>query len=60
MLGKNYPHTYNVEILNSFNPELLLINTKSTIKNKLKNLLDELEDFKFIITFVTQNRNNYS
>ena len=29
-------HHYNVEILNFFDPELQLINTKPVIKNKLK------------------------
>ena len=32
----NYVHRYNIEILNLFDPELQLINTKSIIKNKLK------------------------
>ena len=43
-------HRYNVEILNLFDPELLLINTKSLIKNKLKELLTELKIQK-ILTF---------
>ena len=33
---------YNVEISNLLNPELQLINTKPIIKNKLKELLSEL------------------
>ena len=33
----------NIKILNVFYPELQLINTKSTIKNKLKELLSELK-----------------
>ena len=37
---------YNVEILNRFDPELQLINTKPIIKNKLKELLSELKKFK--------------
>ena len=32
----NCIHLYNVEILNIFDPELQLINTKPMIKNKLK------------------------
>ena len=36
----------NVKILNISDPELLLINTKSMIKNKLKELLSELKKFK--------------
>ena len=39
-------HHYNVEILNIFDPELQLINTKPMIKNKLKELLSELKKFK--------------
>ena len=33
---KDYASSYNVEILNSCNPELKLKDTESTIKNKLK------------------------
>ena len=44
--------TYNIKILNSFNPELKLTNTKFVIKNKLKHFLNELRDFKFAITLV--------
>ena len=33
---KRYASSYNVEILNSFNPELQLKDTESGIKNKLK------------------------
>ena len=36
----------NVNILNLFDPELQLINTKPVIKNKLKGLLRELKKFK--------------
>ena len=39
-------HHYNVEILNLFDPELELINTKPAIKNKLKELLSDLKKFK--------------
>ena len=42
----NCIHRYNVEIFIIFNPELQPINTKPTIKNKLKELLSELEKFK--------------
>ena len=37
---------YNVEILNLFDPELQLINAKPVIKDKLKELLNELKKFK--------------
>ena len=42
----NCIHHYNVEILNLFDPELQLINTKPMIKNELKELLGELKKFK--------------
>ena len=42
----NCIHLYNVEISNLFDPELKLINTKPMIKNKLKELLNELKKFK--------------
>ena len=41
-----YIHGQNVEILNLFDPELQLINTKEVIKSKLKELLNELKKFK--------------
>ena len=37
---------YNIKILNLFNPELQLINTKPKIKNKLEDLLRELKRSK--------------
>ena len=42
----NCIHHYSVQILNLFDPELQLINTKPVIKNKLKELLSELEKFE--------------
>ena len=42
---KVYASTYNVEILNSFNPELQLKDTESTIKSKQIELLTQLKDF---------------
>ena len=42
----NCVNRYNVKILNLFDPELQLINTKPMIKNKLKELLSESEKFK--------------
>ena len=44
---------YNVEILNLFDPELQLINTKPVIKNKVKELLRELKKFKVQISKLT-------
>ena len=42
----NCMHRYNIEILNLFDPELQLINTKPMIKNKLKELLSKPKKFK--------------
>ena len=39
---KGCESNYNVEILNSFNPELKLKDTESAIKNELIDLLPEL------------------
>ena len=39
---KGYASTYNIEILNSFNPELQLKDTESAIKSKLIELLTQL------------------
>ena len=45
--------TYNVGILNPFNPELKQLNdTEFAIKNKLQKLLSELRGFKFIKALV--------
>ena len=49
---KGYASTYNVEILNSFNPELRLKDTESAIKGKLIKLLTQLKGFKFVATLV--------
>ena len=49
---KAYASTYNIEIVNSFNPELQLKNTESTIKSKLIELLIQLRGFKFVTTLV--------
>ena len=43
----NYIDHYNVEILNLFDPEWQLINTKLIIKTKSKELLSELKNLKF-------------
>ena len=42
----NCVYRYNIEILKFFDPELQLINTKPTIKNKVKEFLSELKKFK--------------
>ena len=42
----NCIHRYNVEILNIFDPQLQLINTKRIFKNNLKQLLSKLKKFK--------------
>ena len=47
---KVYASSYNVKILNSFNPELKLRDTQSAIKCKLVEVLVQLRDFKFVTT----------
>ena len=47
---KGFASTYNVEILNSFNPELQLKDTESAIKSKLIELLTQLKSFKLVKT----------
>ena len=42
----NCIHHYNVKIFSLFDPELQLSKTKPVIKNKLKELLNELKMFK--------------
>ena len=47
---KAFANTYNVEILNSFNPELQLKDTEPAIKSKLIELLTQLKSFKLVKT----------
>ena len=56
----NCIHGYNIEILNIFDPELQLINTKSMIKNKLKKSLSDSKKFKVqtILFLDYKKRNN--
>ena len=57
---KNHAHTCNVEILNSFNPDLQPRITEFVIKNKLKNLLNELKGFKFVIILSLNKKKQYT
>ena len=55
----NYVHHYNIEILNLFVPQLQLINTKPVIKNKWKELISELKNFKVqAILFLDYKKRN--
>ena len=49
---EGYASSYNVEKLNSLEPELQLKDTESAIKNKLKKKLPELRGSKFVTTLV--------
>ena len=49
---KVFASTYNVKILNFFDPELQLKYTKSATKSKPKELLSQLNAFKFVTTLV--------
>ena len=55
--SNKYVHRYNIEILNLFETELQLINTKPMIKNKLKELLSEVKNFKVQTILVLQYKN---
>ena len=44
---RGYASTYNVEILNFFNPYLQLKDSESAIKDKLISLSSQLRGFKF-------------
>ena len=48
---------YNIEILNLFDSELQLINTKPVIKSKFKDLLGELKKFKVQTALVLEQEN---
>ena len=48
----NCVYHYNIEILNLFDPEIQLINTKPVIKNKLKESLSNLKKLKVQIVLV--------
>ena len=43
-----HTHTHQITV----NPELQLIDTKSASRNKLKGLLTDIKDLKFVNTFV--------
>ena len=49
---KGYASSYNDEISTSFNPELQIKNTESTIKSKPIKLFTQLKGFKFLVTLV--------
>ena len=49
---KGFASTYNAEILNSFNLELQLKDTESTLKSKLIELFTQIKGFKFVKTLV--------
>ena len=57
----NNVHHYNVEILDLFDTESQLINTKPMIKNKLKELLCELKKFNVQkrLVFDVKKRNDH-
>ena len=46
MQPSSFDNHFDIKILNLFDPELQLINTEPTIKNKFKKLLSELKKFK--------------
>ena len=42
---KGFTSIYNVEILNSFDPEIQLKDTESVIKSKLNRIIDSIKRF---------------
>ena len=44
---KDFASSYNIETLNSFNPEKQFKDTESAIKSMLIDLLTQLKGFKF-------------
>ena len=57
----NSVHRYNIKVLNFFDLELQLINTKPIIKNQLKELLSGLKKFKVqaILVLHYKKRNDH-
>ena len=55
----NCVHHYNVEVLNLFDTELQLINTKPMIKSKLKELLSELKKVNVQTILVLESKKRY-
>ena len=49
---KGYASADDLDILNSFNPEIQLKNNESPIRNKPRDLLSELTGFKFVTALV--------
>ena len=49
---QGFASSYNVEFLNSFNPELQFKDAEFAIKSKIIDLLTELRGFKFVTTLV--------
>ena len=47
-MGSGFASTFNVQVLNSYNPELQLKGIESAIKSKLMELLTQLKGFKFV------------
>ena len=54
---KRYASTCNVEILNSFHPELQVKHTEFAIENELIYQLSEVREFKFVTRLVLEFRN---
>ena len=52
---KGYKSTCNIDLLNSFNPELQLKDSESAIKKIRKYLLTEMKGFKFLTTLAFES-----
>ena len=51
--SKGYANSHKFDILNSFNPELQLKDTKPAIKRKLIELLTQAKGYEFVVTLVS-------
>ena len=57
---KGYASSYNIDNLNSFNPELQLTDTESAIRKNLIDLLSHLRRFKLVTTLVCDDATKYT
>ena len=61
---KGYPSSHNIDILNSFNPELQREENVSSVRNKLISWLSEPSCFKFkmilVVVFESDDATNYT
>ena len=57
---KGHASSYNIDNLNSFNPELQLTDTESAIRKNLIDLLSHLRRFKLVTTLVCDDATKFT